>query len=209
MSIDQYMTHERGEICSTLPLLCCVNAMCSIVRPNMKYIQKMLDDDRLAWQLESRCPLWALNYLKYFRPDGRSLYLEYGKIASAIVAQGQSDGAEEALEGDGTVVGLTSAFTLLGDIEWDEIAVMGYSSLSAFFNLQRNKQWAKAEKQYRQKGLVRILSILHRVRQYVCLLVYSALLCQSCYLSPMQPHSTTNGYASAYNFSNSTSKVSS
>ena len=123
----------------------------------MAYVQNMLEDDRPSWQSGVQRPLWALNYLKYFRPEGRALYLKYGKIASAVVAQGQLDGGEGALEGDGTVVSLASAFTLLGDTEWDEIAVMGYSSLSAFFNLQKNKAWGKAEKNFRQKGLVSTL----------------------------------------------------
>lgn len=121
------------------------------IKPDLKFLTKMIADKRSSWKTGTTKPLWALNFMKFVRPYGREFYKEYGKVAAKQVAKGL--GSTGKKKGDGLLVGLEETMTLLGKVDWDTFCVMGYSSLQAFMGLGNNKEWVKAEKQYREKGL--------------------------------------------------------
>merc|ERR1719266_1667463 len=71
------------------------------IKPEKKFLLKMLSDTRPSWKKGRTKPLWALNLLKYFRPDGQDIYMQYGKVAGKLVKQGQGPSGKK--EGDGII----------------------------------------------------------------------------------------------------------
>lgn len=76
--------------------------------------------------------LLAINLLRYKRnaevPDGRSLYQEYAKRITGLIA-------EHIPQPRGVRCTVTPCMTLNGDVEWDEFAIMEYPNLAALAGL--------------------------------------------------------------------------
>ena len=110
----------------------------------MTYIMPTEDQFKRLMEEEYKGPIVMVNLLK-FKPDGGAeSYRKYYKATAALM-MGKSI-TRAVYRGNGLM-------PVIGDEEWDEIALYEYPSIEAFIEMNRNKEY-QAVVHYRTEALL-------------------------------------------------------
>lgn len=108
------------------------------------FIQPTPEQFKALMAMEYKGPIYMVNLLK-FKPDGgEDLYKKYGETCAAIF---ERIGLKLMLRTK------SAPLTVIGGEKWDEVLIARYPSISAFIEMNRDKEYQENVR-YRHEALI-------------------------------------------------------